>query len=126
MYSTVDGDIVKSMVATVRVAVDASVVLATEDVYATDVEDVYAIDAEESREQEVRCGILLETKDLSVETGLRENGQGDKSSVVCFSDQTMEQPCIASWNKQMQMNVWQLIISRQESLIKIGNILDLV
>ena len=92
----------------VAVAVDASVVLATEDVYATDVEDVYvtdvedvyAIDAEESREQEVRCGILLETKDLSVETGLRENGQGDKSSVVCFSDQTMEQPCIASWNKQ--------------------------
>ena len=64
------------LVEDVAVAVDALVVLATEDVYATDVEDVYAIDVEESKEQEVRCGILLETKDLSVGTGLRENGQG--------------------------------------------------
>ena len=76
----------------VAVAVDASVVLATEDVYATDVEDVYAtdvedvyaIDAEESKEQEVRCGILLETKDLSVETGLRENGQGGQVQFRVF------------------------------------------
>jgi hypothetical protein len=39
LYSTVDGDIVKRMVATIRVAVDASVVFATEDVDATDVEE---------------------------------------------------------------------------------------
>ena len=39
LYSTVDEDIVKRMFATVRVAVDASVVFATEDVDATDVEE---------------------------------------------------------------------------------------
>ena len=45
---------------------------------------VDAIDAEESREQEVRCRILLETKDLSVETGLRENGQGGQAQCRVF------------------------------------------